>query len=140
MKKPENTFKKATEAPKEAKPKKEFGKKYAKILQDFSREFYTLDYVQKNLGFVLLLTFIGAVYIWNSNQAEKQVRYADKLKSELKELKSECMTASASLSKLRKQSEVSKSLKEKGIEPIGKAPYRLVQDSTNIVRVGGERE
>ncbi len=121
-----NTFKNSqnNDAPKGTK--NEYGKKYSKMLTEFGANFQLLKVVQDNLGFSIFIAAIIIFNIWNSHLAEKQVRKADALSVELKELKSEFMTHNAHLSKMRKQSEVSKNVVEKGISPLKEAPFRMV--------------
>lgn len=81
-----------------------------------------------NLGYLALLTFIGSVYIGNRFHAEKVIRTTDRLMEEVKELRAEAMATSAELMYLSNQSEVSRLVREKGLElkELKEPPYKLV--------------
>lgn len=81
-----------------------------------------------NLGYLALLTLIGAVYIGNRFHAEKVIRTTDQLMEEVKELRAEAMATSAELMYLSKQSEVMRLVGEKGLElkELKQPPYKLV--------------
>lgn len=81
-----------------------------------------------NLGYLALLTIIGAVYIGNRFHAEKVIRTTDKLMEEVKELRAEAMATSADLMYLSNQSEVLRLVREKGLDlkELKEPPYKLV--------------
>ena len=81
-----------------------------------------------NLGYIAMLTFIGAIYIGNRFHAEKVIRRTEVLMEEVKELRAESMATSAELMFLSKQSEVSRLVKERGLglEELKEPPYKLV--------------
>lgn len=81
-----------------------------------------------NLGYIGLLTLIGAIYIGNRFHAEKVIRKTAILMEEVKELRSESMASSAELMYLSKQSEVLRLVRERGLElkELKEPPYKLV--------------
>ncbi|MCB9234354.1 MAG: hypothetical protein H6581_22060 [Bacteroidia bacterium] len=81
--------------------------------------------VDKALRFVLFLTGIGLVYIWNSSHAQKQVRTMDALTKEIHEMKSEYTTLSAELSFGTRQSEIAQQVDTLGLKQLKIAPYKL---------------
>lgn len=83
--------------------------------------------VLRNLGFLGMLTVIGALYIANRFHAEKIVRQTDALQEQLKELKAESMATSADLMYLSKQSEVYRLVRqnELGLKELKEPPYKL---------------
>ena len=85
-----------------------------------------LAFVQRNLKFLLFLTAIGLVYVWNAHQAERQARQADALSRELRELKTEYMTLNAQLSVARQHSQIAQRVDSMGLKPLDRPPYTLV--------------
>lgn len=81
-----------------------------------------------NLGYLALLTLIGAIYIGNRFHAEKVIRTTDQLMEEVKELRAEAMATSAELMYLSKQSEVLRMVREKdlGLKELKEPPYKLI--------------
>jgi cell division protein FtsL len=84
-----------------------------------------LAMLQKNLRFAIFLTVMSGLYIWNSHQAEKQAREADRLQKELRELKTEYMTLSAQLSTSRQQSQIARVVDSLGLKPAMQPPFKL---------------
>ena len=86
--------------------------------------------ILKNLGYVSLITFLTAVYIGNRFNAEKVTREMSRLSREVKDLKAEALSTSADLMYLSRQSEVSRLLREKGLnlEEMKTPPYKLLVD------------
>ncbi|MDX9725744.1 MAG: FtsL-like putative cell division protein [Bacteroidales bacterium] len=86
--------------------------------------------VLKNLWFIIFLTLLGALYIANRFKAEKITRETSKLTREVRDLKAESLSTSATLIFVSRQSEVYRRVKEKGIglEELKSPPYKLVID------------
>ena len=86
--------------------------------------------ILKNLGYVMLLTLLAAVYIGSRFHAEKITRESTKLIREVKDLRSESLSTSTSLMYVSKQSEVFRLVKEKGLnlEELKTPPYKLLVD------------
>ena len=86
--------------------------------------------ILKNLWYVLLITFLAAVYIGNRFHAEKITRETTRLQQELKELRSESLATSAELMYISRQSEVLRLVREKGLnlEEMKSPPYKLLVD------------
>ena len=84
----------------------------------------------KNLGYILLLTLLGAIYIANRFHAEKLTRETTRLQKEVKDLRSESLSTSADLMNSAKQSEVFRLVREKGLnlEELREPPYELIVD------------
>ena len=84
--------------------------------------------VLKNLGFLTLLTILGAVYIANRFHAEKTIRMTNQLQVEVKELRSEALATSAELMYMSKQSEVIRMINERdlGLKELKDPPYKLL--------------
>ena len=86
--------------------------------------------VLKNLWFIIFLTLLGALYIANRFNAERITRETSRLGREVRDLKAESLSTSASLIYVSRQSEVYRMVKEKGIglEELKSPPYKLVID------------
>ena len=84
--------------------------------------------ILKNLGFILMLTLLGAIYIANRFHAEKITRETTRLQREVKDLRSESLSTSANLMYASKQSEVFRLIKEKdlNLEELREPPFELI--------------
>lgn len=83
--------------------------------------------VDDYLRFILFVSFIGMVYIWNVHYAEKQVRERDKLKTEVKSLKAEYIMKKAELSSGTRYTELVVKLDTLGLHRLEEPPYKLVK-------------
>lgn len=86
--------------------------------------------VLKNLGYFILLTILGAVYIGNRFHAERITRETTRLASEVRDLRAEALSVSTDLMYVSKQSEVFRLVREKGLglEELKAPPYKLIVD------------
>ena len=75
----------------------------------------TKEAISKQIPFIVFVAFIGILYIGNRYHAEKIVRDTAKLQKQVKELRSESLSAAAELMFISKQSEVIKLVNEKGM-------------------------
>ena len=84
--------------------------------------------ILKNLGYVSLITLLAAIYIGNRFHAEKLTRQTSRLQREVKDLRAEALSTSASLMYVSRQSEVYKLVREKGLnlEELKTPPYKLL--------------
>jgi hypothetical protein len=84
--------------------------------------------ILKNLGYLILLTLLGALYIGNRFHAEKLTRETSRLQKEVKDLRSESLSTSASLMYASKQSEVFTLVKERdlNLEELREPPFELI--------------
>jgi Bacteriodetes cell division protein (FtsL-like) len=99
------------------------------LLKDLiSGSMVTERIILKNLGYILMLTLLGAIYIANRFHAEKLTRETTRLQKEVKDLRSESLSVSASLMYSSKQSEVFRLVKEKGLnlEELREPPFKLI--------------
>ena len=111
---------------KEEKPKKV---STGALLKDLiSGSMITEKIILKNLGYLILLTLLGAVYIANRFHAEKLTRETSRLQKEVKDLRSESLSTSASLMYASKQSEVFRLVKERdlNLEELREPPFELI--------------
>jgi hypothetical protein len=86
--------------------------------------------ILKNLGYIILITFLAAIYIGNRFHAEKITRETTRLQREVKDLKAESLSTSTDLMFVSKQSEVFRLVREKGLnlEELKVPPYKLLVD------------
>lgn len=76
----------------------------------------TREWVVRNLGFIIYITILIFFYIGNRYSCEKTIRDIVEIEKELKELRFESITTASELMSLSRMSEVSKMVKEKGLE------------------------
>ena len=101
------------------------------LLKDLmSGSMVTEKIILKNLGYLLLLTLLGAIYIANRFHAEKLTRETTRLQKEVKDLRSESLSISADLMYASKQSEVFRLVREKdlNLEELREPPFKLIVD------------
>lgn len=84
--------------------------------------------ILKNLGYIVFLAFLGALYIANRFHAEDMVRKTTRLQNEVRELRSDALSTSAELMKASRQSEVQRLVRERGLglEELTEPPFRIV--------------
>jgi hypothetical protein len=84
--------------------------------------------ILKNLWFIFMLTLLGAIYIANRFHAERITRETTKLQREVRDLRSESLSTSASLMYMSRQSEVFRLVREHnlGLEELREPPYKLI--------------
>jgi len=111
----------------EDKKKKE-AKRGSFIKELLSGSMITERIILKNLGYILLLTLLAAIYIGNRFHAEKITRETARLQREVKDLRAESLSTSADLMYVSRQSEVFRLVKEKGLnlEELKSPPYKLL--------------
>ena len=111
---------------KKSTPKKSGNKVARSVLNIFSGNFLSKDYVILQLPFILFLTLIGLGYIANGFLAEKSVRQISNLNSRLKELKSEYITTKSELMFMSNQSEVAHAVAPFGLKESTVPPKKIV--------------
>lgn len=84
--------------------------------------------VLRNFWYILMLTILGALYIANRFNAEKINRESNRLSREVRDLRAEALSTSATLMSASRQSEVYRMVKEKGLglEELRTPPYRII--------------
>jgi len=114
----------------EGKENKQKVKTGSFIKELLSGSMITEKIILKNLWYVILVTFLAAVYIGNRFHAEKITRETTRLQKEVKELRAESLSVSADLMYLSRQSEVVRLVKERGLnlEELRTPPYKLIVD------------
>lgn len=87
--------------------------------------FLTRNSVIKSLPFLFYIAFLAILYIGNSFYAEKKVMQIEKIKKELKELRSESISVKSNLMYVSKQSEVIKRVGPYGVKESLIPPYKI---------------
>ncbi len=80
----------------------------------FNGNIFTKEFVQKQYGLILLISFLFLLYINNGYQSEKQHAHIVQLKTQLQDLRYEYLTLEAELVNLSKQSTISEQLRQSG--------------------------
>jgi len=114
----------------EKKEDKKKAKTGSFIKELLSGSMITEKIILKNLWYILLITLLALIYIGNRFHAEKVTRETAKLLREVRELRAESLSTSASLMFLSRQSEVQRLVKERGLnlEELKTPPYKLLVD------------
>jgi len=84
------------------------------------------DRLSNNLPFLLFLSVLCVVYIWNIHFAEKTIRQIDKTNKELREHRWEYVTAKSALMHKRRQSQVAEMVKDLGLKPLITPPNKIL--------------
>jgi cell division protein FtsL len=79
------------------------------------------------IRYVAFLVAIGMFYIWNSHQAEKQVREEAKLRKEIADAKAEYKTIHARLSAGTRRQVISEKVDSLGLKSTSKNVYKLTK-------------
>jgi RNA-splicing ligase RtcB len=101
------------------------------LLKDLiSGSMVTEKIILRNLGYILMLTLLGAIYIASRFHAEKLTRETARLQKEVKDLRSESLSKSADLMYASKQSEVFRLVRERELklEELREPPFKLIVD------------
>ncbi len=119
-----------TDVKEEPKVKKNHIKPGSFIKELLSGSMVSEKLILNNLGYIILITFLTAIYIGNRFHAEKITRETSRLQKEVKDLKAESLSTSADLMYISKQSEVYSMIREKGLnlEELKSPPYKLLVD------------
>lgn len=88
--------------------------------------FLTRDKSIKNIPFLIFLALLGSLYIANNYNAEKNIRNADKINKEIKELQSEYISLKSELMFRSNQSEVARLASPLGLKESKEPPFKLV--------------
>ena len=104
---------------------------FGRLVKDLiSGSIVTDRLILRNLGYMALLTVLGALYIANRFHAERITRDTTRMQNDLKDLRAESMSVSTDLVYASKQSEVYRLVKERGLdlEELSEPPFKLIVD------------
>ena len=89
-----------------------------------SGNFFGKEFVQKNVGFVVHLTFLVMIYIGYGYYADGQMKKASELEN-MVELDARLHSSIKELNQISLQSNIIKLTKEKGLEELKEAPILI---------------
>ncbi len=123
---------KVAESPKSAKPTKGKGKSSAgKVKSILEGSFLVRDKVIGLLPFLIFLTAIGLLYIFNSNYANRTIITIGKTKKQIEEQRFEYINTKSKLMHTTRQSEIAKRLEYSGLKESKIPPRKIVVDQTD---------
>jgi hypothetical protein len=94
----------------------------------FSGSMVSEKLILNNLGYIVFLAILAAIYITNRYDVERITRETSRLQNEIKDLRSEALSTSADLMYISRQSQVHNMIRERGIdlEDLKEPPYKLI--------------
>jgi hypothetical protein len=128
----QNTIKQQEEPPiktEESQEPKQVKKSWLKSVLEGS--FLTRERVIRQLPFLVMLTLMGVIYIFNSNYADKMVIQISKSKRELEELRFNYINTKSTLMQSSRQSELVHRLESRGIKESRVPPRKIILESNN---------
>ncbi len=86
--------------------------------------------ILRNIWYIIMLTVLVAIYIGNRFHAEKITRETNRLSREVRDLRAEALSTSATLMNVSRQSEVYRMVREKGLglEELKTPAYKIIID------------
>jgi len=119
----------AGQATKQTKSKgKASGGKVKSILEG---SFLARDKVIRLLPFLLFLTAIGLLYIFNSNYADHTIISISKTKRQIEEQRFEYINTKSKLMQTTRQTEIAKRLQNSGLKESKTPPRKILIEQTN---------
>lgn len=106
-----------------AKPSKKKENRFWAILKG---SFLSRESVIRQLPFLVVLTLIGVVYIFNSNYSDKTVIRISRTKKELEELRFNYINTKSKLMQASRQSELVHRLEQRGIKESKVPPRKII--------------
>lgn len=97
-------------------PKVKPGKRINPVKDVLTGNVLVRGYLVKHIPYIILLVVLAIFYIANRYKNEKIAIEEQKLKEDLKNLRSESITTAAELMRISRQSEVVKLVKERGMD------------------------
>jgi cell division protein FtsL len=117
------------QAPKESKAKgKQASGKVKSILEG---SFLVREKVIGLLPFLIFLTGIGLLYIFNSNYANRTIITISKTKKQIEEQRFEYINTKSKLMHTTRQTEIAKRLQNSGLKESKTPPRKIVIEQTN---------
>jgi cell division protein FtsL len=103
-------------------------KKVSFLKELFSGSIVSEKLILNNLGYIVFLAFLAALYITNRYNVERITRETTRLQNEIKDLRSEALSTSADLVFISRQSQVYSMIKARGLdlEELKEPPYKLI--------------
>jgi hypothetical protein len=111
--------------PEEIRPGRKPGKMVKGIHDIIGGDLLSNHAVLSNLPFLIFLAILAMFYIGNTYYSEKTFKQIEKIKTELKELRYQSITAKAKMLDVCKQTEIAKKLESSGIKGTPIPPYKI---------------
>jgi len=119
-------------APKPAKqPKSKRTPTVGKVKSILEGSFLVRDKVIRLLPFLIFLTGIGLLYIFNSNYANHTIISISKTKKQIEEQRFEYINTKSKLMQTSRQTEIAKKLQNRGLKESKTPPRKIVIDQSN---------
>jgi hypothetical protein len=119
----------AAEPKPEKKPKA--GKKPSGVKSILEGSFLVREKVIGLLPFLIFLTCIGLLYIFNSNYANRTIISISKTKKQIEEQRFEYINTKSKLMQTTRQTEIAKRLQNSGLKESKTPPRKIVIEQTN---------
>jgi len=119
----------AAEPKPEAKPKSK--KKPSGVKSILEGSFLVREKVIRLLPFLIYLTCIGLLYIFNSNYANRTIISISKTKKQIEEQRFEYINTKSKLMQTTRQTEIAKRLANSGLKESKTPPRKIVIEPTN---------
>jgi cell division protein FtsL len=119
----------ASEPKPEAKPKTK--KKPSGVKSILEGSFLVREKVIKLLPFLIYLTCIGLLYIFNSNYANRTIISISKTKKQIEEQRYEYINTKSKLMQTTRQTEIAKRLQSNGLKESKTPPRKILIDQAN---------
>lgn len=78
--------------------------------------------VSKYIGFILIMSLLGVIYIANAHQAERKMRKIERLKKSVADAKSQCQVVKSDMTYKSTESQLAKRLKSQGLKKNSQPP------------------
>ena len=123
----------AEEVAAEPKPKKKpkTSKKPSGVKSILEGSFLVREKVIGLLPFLIFLTCIGLLYIFNSNYANRTIISISKTKKQIEEQRFEYINTKSKLMQTTRQTEIAKRLQNSGLKESKTPPRKIVIEQTN---------
>lgn len=109
---------------KQEKKRESTARNFIRVVNVFG--YFDRKAVMSFMPFLFFLFFLAIVYIGNSYYAEKTIRDIDRTEKEIRELRSEFITARSELMYRSKLTEVATAIQTKGVKESTVAPRKIV--------------
>lgn len=85
--------------------------------------------ISKNIGFILLLTMLGLLYIANAHRGERKLRQISKLKKEVEDAKANYQDVKSETTYNTTESQLIKKLESQGLKMNTESPILINPDN-----------
>lgn len=114
-----------------AKPKEKGNPAGGKVKSILEGSFLAREKVIGLLPFLVFLTCIGLLYIFNSNYANRTIISISKTKKQIEEQRFEYINTKSKLMQTTRQTEIAKRLQNSGLKESKTPPRKILIDNTN---------